>query len=275
MKPTGRRLGLRAQESGHRGPGRHELVGPGPDNIYKYRGATIELNSSGTRWWHSTVRFRSQEIDFEGRSSEEALEKAKEWIDAAPELREAARYPTPTPPPRQFVAPRVADFNTLDDLISHAKRELGATHVSYPEPGTMQGISIYFPRKDGQYERANTWEKAGYWHAQGPGNREIIRHLPHNAQCVVPREALVGRSKRTAETTHAGRRAAEPHRERSLDRLYGHTRGRDPYPFPSDRDRGISRLTGPKSGGAGAPTLMRPPETRSRSAHHKLPKSRK
>lgn len=47
-------------------------------------------------------------------------------------------------------------------------------------------------------------------------------------------------------------------RERSLDRLYGHTRGRDPYPFPSDRDRAISRLSGPKSGGAGAPTLMRP-----------------
>ena len=55
----------------------------------------------------------------------------------------------------------------------------------------------------------------------------------------------------------------EDHRERSLNRLYGHTRGRDPYPFPSDRDRGISKLAGPKSGGAGAPTL-------SRSAHHPI-----
>jgi hypothetical protein len=58
--------------------------------------------------------------------------------------------------------------------------------------------------------------------------------------------------------------AGDDHRERSLDRLYGHTRGRDPYPFPSDRDRGISGMYGPKSGGAGAPTLSRgarrPPE---------------
>jgi hypothetical protein len=41
---------------------------------------------------------------------------------------------------------------------------------------------LYFPRKDGQYEAANTWQKAGYWHAQGPGSREIIRHLPPGVQ---------------------------------------------------------------------------------------------
>lgn len=158
----------------------------------------------------------------------------KEKIMASRKLgfREARRYSTPAAPPRRFVSPMVADFNTLDDLISHAKRELGATHVSYPEPGTMQGISIYFPRKDGQYERANTWEKAGYWHAQGPGNREIIRHLPHNAQCVVPREALVGRSKRTAETTHAGRRATEASRH-DASPLSG--------PRKEERDRAISQ----------------------------------
>ncbi len=82
--------------------------------------------------------------------------------------------------------PRVVnDFNTLDDLIAHARDELGATHVSYPEPGTMQGVRIYFPRKDGRYEAANTWQKSGYWHAQGPGNREIMSHLPRGAQSIV------------------------------------------------------------------------------------------
>ena len=65
----------------------NELTGPGTDGLYRYRGATIELSSAGTRHWWATVRFRSQEIDFEARSSDEALEKAKEWINSAPEFR--------------------------------------------------------------------------------------------------------------------------------------------------------------------------------------------
>jgi hypothetical protein len=99
-----------------------------------------------------------------------------------PIVGEARRYPQPKLPPRQFVAPRVRDFNTLDDLIIHARDELGATHVSF-EHGT-HGNVIYFPRKDGQYEAASTWQKAGYWHAQGPGSREIVRHLPRGAQAI-------------------------------------------------------------------------------------------
>jgi len=137
----------------------------------------------------------------------------------------------------------VADFNTLDDLISHARQE-GATHVLHVD----DEVHLYFLRRDGQYEKAEVWQKDGYWHTQGPGSRTIVRRPPSNAKPIA---------------------VVREHRERSLDRLYGHTRGRDPYPFPSDRDRGISRLAGPKSGGAGAPTL-------SRSAHHRpAPKSRR
>jgi hypothetical protein len=77
---------------------------------------------------------------------------------------------------------RVADFNTLDDLIAHARDELGATHVD-PEHDTYNA-RIFFPRKDGQYEVANTWKKAGYWHATGPGSREIIRYLPPGTQVI-------------------------------------------------------------------------------------------
>jgi hypothetical protein len=77
---------------------------------------------------------------------------------------------------------RVADFNTLDDLIEHARDELGATHVD-PEHDTYNA-RIFFPRKDGQYEVANTWKKAGYWHATGPGSREIIRYLPPGTQVI-------------------------------------------------------------------------------------------
>ncbi|KKK66133.1 hypothetical protein LCGC14_2967150, partial [marine sediment metagenome] len=36
---------------------------------------------------------------------------------------------------------QVADFNTIDDLIAHAARELGATHVLIAGPETR----LYFP----------------------------------------------------------------------------------------------------------------------------------
>lgn len=65
---------------------KHELIGPGTDDLYKYRGASIELSSLGTRRWWATVRFRSEEKDFEARSSDEALEVAKDYIDSMPEL---------------------------------------------------------------------------------------------------------------------------------------------------------------------------------------------
>jgi len=69
---------------------RHELTGPNADGVYRYRGASIELNSLGSNRWWATVRFRSQETDLgEERSSDAMLEKAKEWVDAAPELRGA------------------------------------------------------------------------------------------------------------------------------------------------------------------------------------------
>lgn len=89
-------------------------------------------------------------------------------------------------------APRVvADFSTLDDLISHAARDLGATHVSGSEASTK----IFFPR-GGQlpYEEATVWRKNGYWHAQGPGSRTGVRALPRDARPI---------------SGTAGRRAAE------------------------------------------------------------------
>jgi hypothetical protein len=90
---------------------------------------------------------------------------------------------------------RVADFNTLDDLIAHARDELGATHASGAEARTK----LYFPR-GGQYEEATVWRKEGYWHAQGPGSRNGVSKLPSDARSI---------------RTQGGRRAAE-----SSDRLY-------------------------------------------------------
>ena len=98
---------------------------------------------------------------------------------------------------------QVADFNTIDDLTAHAARELGATHVLIAGPETR----LYFPR-GGQYpyEEARVRRSAGYWHAEGPGARSGVSHLPSKARPIAP----------------SGRRAAEtpqPSAEAGADKL--------------------------------------------------------
>jgi hypothetical protein len=195
-----------------------KLIGSGTDGLYKYGGASIELSGGGRYYW-ATVRFKSQEKDFEGRSSDEALEKAMAWIDAAPEhprdfygrprpLGETRRYPKPQPSTR-FAAPhRVADFNTLDDLIAHARDDLGATHVVVSGPETR----LYFPR-GGQYpyEEARVWRKGGYWHAEGPSARKGVLELPEYAQPIGGRGG-----RRAAESPRAGNPTTKPGKHGTL-----------------------------------------------------------
>ena len=97
-------------------------------------------------------------------------------------------------------AARVADFNSLDDLIAHAGRELGATHAIIDDAHSK----IYFPR-GGQYpyEEAKVWRKAGYWHAEGPHARTGVSDLPANAKPIA---------------SH-GRRAAEAREPTSRDKI--------------------------------------------------------
>lgn len=113
------------------------------------------------------------------------------------QMWEGRHYRIPPEPPRHFVAPRVVrDFNTLDDLIAHARDELGATHVLVADANTK----LYFPR-GGQYsyEEASVWRKSGYWHAQGPSARTGVEELPEEVQ-------EIGGGRRE------GRRAAEARR---------------------------------------------------------------
>jgi hypothetical protein len=86
----------------------------------------------------------------------------------------------------------VADFDTLDDLIVHAT-QLGATHVLVAGAHTK----LYFPR-GGQYpyEEARVWRENRYWHAEGPGARRGVSHLPQDA---APLEGYIGWQRRTAE----------------------------------------------------------------------------
>lgn len=126
-------------------------------------------------------------------------------------LRESRNYLKSPQPKRRFVSPqeshRVADFNTLDDLIEHAKNELGATHVTVAGPDTR----IYFPR-GGQhpYEEAKVWRKGGYWHAEGPGARRGTE-LPRGAKPILgrsdPRHAAAESSKTRSAHHRPARRS--------------------------------------------------------------------
>jgi len=126
-----------------------------------------------------------QALDAWGRSADQILD----WAEGKPvhtgyghgpsqRTTRETRYPK-LQPKRHFVSPRVADFNTLDALIDHARTDLGATHVTVAGPDTR----IYFPR-GGQYpyEEARVWRKGGYWHAEGPGARQGVRQLPRGAK---------------------------------------------------------------------------------------------
>lgn len=73
----------------------------------------------------------------------------------------------------------VADFNTLDDLLAHARGE-GATHYIQIDDETH----LYFQRKDGSYEKSEVWQKDGYWHTQGPGSRVIVKRPPSGAKAI-------------------------------------------------------------------------------------------
>ncbi len=118
-------------------------------------------------------------------------------LGGRPHAREAPR--------KHMRAPRgqhvVADFNTIDDLIAHAARDLGATHALIAGPETR----LYFPR-GGQYpyEEARVRRSAGYWHAEGPGARSGVSHLPSKARPIAPR----------------GRRAAEESGGFLVDKFY-------------------------------------------------------
>jgi len=115
-----------------------------------------------------------------------------DWIEGGTQVSEATRM--------------VADFDTLDDLIAHARDELGATHVVVAGPETR----LYFPR-GGQYlyEEARVWRKGGYWHAEGPGSRRGVARLPDEAQ------EIGGHSRRAAEPRVGEMRApSKPRRPR-------------------------------------------------------------
>ncbi len=103
---------------------------------------------------------------------------------------------------------RVADFNTLEDLLEHARKE-GATHVikghkSWDDPYSY----IYFPsgNRIRPYTEARVFHEHGYWHTEAPGARAMIVTLPPNADPIAERRTP-RRGVREAREAPRGRRA--------------------------------------------------------------------
>lgn len=91
----------------------------------------------------------------------------------------------------QVTEHHVADFNSLDALIEHARGE-GATYAD--THGTP--YLVWFPRDDGRYDEARAYKKDGYFHLQGPSDRRVVGGPP-------PLARRIGSSPRTAEVREA------------------------------------------------------------------------
>jgi hypothetical protein len=92
---------------------------------------------------------------------------------------------------------RVADFNSIPELIEHAKGE-GASAILV----AGQQVTLYFPRRDGRYDAATIWNQNGYWHAPSKSARTIVTRLPAGAESI------------GSHTQRVGRRASEAPRRR-------------------------------------------------------------
>lgn len=92
---------------------------------------------------------------------------------------------------------RVADFNSIPELIEHAKGE-GASAILV----AGQQVTLYFPRRDGRYDAATIWNQNGYWHAPSKSARTIVTRLPAGAESI------------GSHTQRVGRRAGEAPRRR-------------------------------------------------------------
>lgn len=127
---------------------------------------------------------------------------------------------------------RVSDFNTLPELIEHARKE-GATHVlmghkTWGDPGEAY---VYFPSENRSrpYLESRIWQENGYWHTEAPGKRTLVARPPEKAQ------PIGSHARRGAAEPSAGASTTKPGKHGPLY-LYEVT-----YTDPSDD--GIGQLT--------------------------------
>lgn len=161
--PPGSHIVTRTAEPPH--PALIEALAADVNALRQERGITFEQAYDAIAkpdWVH---RYSSNRIDLENQ----VINKAKSIGRARSHLREGHR---------------VADFSTLPELVKHARSMDGATHIA----GHGSETRIYFPRGDGQYEEATVWQRGNYWHALGPGARQLVRRLPQGAKPLTGRE---------------------------------------------------------------------------------------
>lgn len=173
--PKERRIGFAAESRGRVEATSLYFYPSGRNEWTVYRGRSVlgHIKQSRGQWYQSRV-----------------LGKHPRWTGPYTTRKEAVNMLLPARSREAHEGRIVADFDTLEHLVDHAARELGATHVSGDGPTTK----IFFPRA-GQYpyEAASVRRKGGYWHADGPGAREGVKSLPAGAR------ALGGAGRRAAE----------------------------------------------------------------------------
>lgn len=114
---------------------------------------------------------------YRGRHARRGSIGAAEAVPRPRRMHGRYRKP-PQLPPRHIV---VRDFNTIDELIAHAKEQDGATHVSILGKNSVlyYPTGRYWPTGEPQYEAGKVWQKGGYWHSVAPSKRTPLHgHLP-------------------------------------------------------------------------------------------------
>lgn len=119
----------------------------------------------------------------------------------------------------------VADFNNLEDLIEHARKE-GATHMT----DWNGDIRLYFPIGGSNWQEAMVYQKGGYWHVKGPSRRTTIAGLPKDAveiggaKFVGEEELQAFEAPKAKEAKRGGRQRKQTKQEFALESLIKHAK---------------------------------------------------
>lgn len=96
----------------------------------------------------------------------------------------AKRHPSRGRGGRSEEGHSVADFTRFPEIVEHAMRVDGATHVLIGSAARARAghARLYFPIGGGKYEEAKIWHERGYWHSEAANARSVVDRLPAGAQ---------------------------------------------------------------------------------------------
>lgn len=214
---------MRRRRKKTRVAGRHYPTPPQPPRHHVAPRDSADFKKDDRIMWSDSFLKRGKEIDPEWFALRKNERGTVDWIqrDGDVIVQWDNEHTTTVHPPDRLAHAtdrvledkhQVADFNTLDDLIDHARRELGATHIDITtaDAAYTHGTQIYFPHGDG-YMVAKVWYENGYFHAQGPSERSFRKALPAGVQPIAVRRGASREVVRDYEAVdNRGRHIAGP-----------------------------------------------------------------